>query len=275
LKLVFLGVRGSTPAPGAEFVRVGGNTSCVAVAHDGEPPSLVLDAGTGIRRLTAMLAGGPFRGTILLTHLHWDHVQGLPFFAAGDRDDAEVVLAIPGQGDGSPDAAEVLGRAMSPPHFPIGPGGLRGAWSFESLEPGSFRREGFDVTALEVAHKGGVTYGFRVSDGGASFAYLPDHATAAPRDGRLAANARRLVEGAEVLIHDAQFVVGEEAVAADYGHSLVDDAVRLAAEGGVRRLWLFHHGPDRTDEQLARIAAAATSDSVEVCVATEHSTARL
>ncbi len=78
-----------------------------------------------------------------------------------------------------------------------------------------------------------------------------------------------------MLIHDAQFVVGEEAVAADYGHSLVDDAVRLAAEGGVQQLWLFHHGPDRTDEQLARIATAARCDSVEVCVATERSTACL
>jgi ribonuclease BN (tRNA processing enzyme) len=102
VRLHFCGVRGSTPAPGAEFVRYGGNTSCVAVAHDnGAPPTLILDAGTGIRRVTALLAGQPFTGTILLTHLHWDHVQGLPFFRAGDREDATVRLLLPDQQDGT------------------------------------------------------------------------------------------------------------------------------------------------------------------------------
>jgi phosphoribosyl 1,2-cyclic phosphodiesterase len=89
------GVRGSTPAPGAEFLRYGGQTSCVAIAHDGgAAPVLLLDAGTGLRRMTTLLGGQPFSGTILLTHLHWDHVHGLPFFRAGDRDDARVWLLL-------------------------------------------------------------------------------------------------------------------------------------------------------------------------------------
>jgi phosphoribosyl 1,2-cyclic phosphodiesterase len=101
VRLEFCGVRGSTPAPGADFVRYGGHTSCVAVAHDGAAlPTLILDAGTGVRRVTTLLAGQPFTGTILLTHLHWDHVQGLPFFRAGDRDDAQVTLLLPDQQDG-------------------------------------------------------------------------------------------------------------------------------------------------------------------------------
>jgi len=95
----------------------------VAVAHDGAAPTLLLDAGTGVRRVTALLGGQPFTGTILLTHLHWDHTQGLPFFGAGDRDDARVTLLLPDQQDGS-DAEEVLARAMSPPHFPIRPSQL-------------------------------------------------------------------------------------------------------------------------------------------------------
>src|SRR5688500_2537468 len=97
-----LGVRGSTPAPGPEFSRYGGHTSCIALAHDGEPPSLVLAAGTGIRALGDLLGGPdgpPFRGTILLGHLHWDHTQGLPFCRAVDRFDARVGLLIPEQGD--------------------------------------------------------------------------------------------------------------------------------------------------------------------------------
>jgi phosphoribosyl 1,2-cyclic phosphodiesterase len=98
VRLYLCGVRGSTPAPGAEFLRHGGNTSCVAVARDGAAaPTLVLDAGTGLRRLTGLLAGRPFCGTILLTHLHWDHVQGLPFFTAGDRGDARVSPLLPEQ----------------------------------------------------------------------------------------------------------------------------------------------------------------------------------
>jgi len=130
------GVRGSTPAPGVEFVRYGGQTSCVALAHDGAAgPTLVLDAGTGLRRVTALLGGQPFNGTILLTHLHWDHVHGLPFFTAGDRDGSRASLLLPAQPDGAP-AADVLARGMSPPHFPITPHGLRGDWSFGTIEPG-------------------------------------------------------------------------------------------------------------------------------------------
>ena len=132
MRIHLCGVRGSTPAPGAEFVRYGGHTSCVAIAidddgADGAPgaaaPRLILDAGTGLRRVTGLLGGAPFTGTIILTHLHWDHVHGLPFFAAGDRHDARVALLLPEQG-GNAGAEEVLARGMSPPHFPITPAGL-------------------------------------------------------------------------------------------------------------------------------------------------------
>ncbi|MGD0945501.1 MAG: MBL fold metallo-hydrolase, partial [Acidimicrobiales bacterium] len=114
----FLGVRGSTPAPGESFVRYGGYTSCIAVAHDDDAaPSLILDSGTGIRRVSALLGDAAFAGTILLTHLHWDHIHGLPFFSAADREDSRVALLLPEQPDGA-EAAEVLARGMSPPHFP-------------------------------------------------------------------------------------------------------------------------------------------------------------
>jgi phosphoribosyl 1,2-cyclic phosphodiesterase len=265
VKITFLGVRGSTPAPGLEFCEVGGNTSCVAIGHDGEPPRLVLDAGTGLRRLTDLLGGEPFRGTILLSHLHWDHVQGLPFFAAGDRDDAEVRLLLPEQGD----AAQVLARSMSPPHFPIGPHELRGRWSFEGLPPGRHRIEGFDVSVEEIAHKGGRTYGIRVEDGTGSLAYLPDHATVGAPAPELAEAALQLARGVDVLVHDAQFVAGEEAVADAYGHALVGDAVALAERAGVGELWLFHHAPARTDDALAAIAAGCRGGPRPVHLATE------
>src|SRR2546425_1164235 len=126
------GVRGSTPSPGPQFVRYGGNTSCIALAQNGQAPRLVLDAGTGLQRLTPLLDGRPFRGSILLGHLHWDHTHGLPFFSAGDRPDAEVTLVMPAQGD----PANVLARVMSPPHFPIKPAELRGRWRFLGIQEG-------------------------------------------------------------------------------------------------------------------------------------------
>jgi phosphoribosyl 1,2-cyclic phosphodiesterase len=271
VKIRFCGVRGSTPAPGAEFVEVGGHTSCVAVTPPGsDRPRLVLDAGTGIRAVTPMLRGAPFEGTILLSHLHWDHVQGLPFFGAGDRDDAVVRLLLPS--DGAP-AADVLARAMSPPHFPIGPEGLRGAWTFDAVEAGTWWIGELRVTAAEVPHKGGPTFGYRLDDPQGSFAYVPDHLPAAAGEPRRA--VLDLVAGVDVLVHDAQFLPEERARAEDYGHATVDQAVALATDAGVGRLVLFHHAPDRTDRDVAairrglgprsdRVTVAVEGDSIEV-----------
>jgi phosphoribosyl 1,2-cyclic phosphodiesterase len=266
VKLVPLGVRGSTPAPGAAFVRYGGNTSCVAVHRSGtDAPSLLLDAGTGLRGLPPLLpAGAAFTGTILLSHLHWDHVQGLPFCPAVDRDDARVDVRIPDPG-GPADAAATLARSMSPPHFPIGPDGLRGHWSFAGLAPGRHRLDGFTVLAAEIAHKGGRTYGFRVEADGRSVAYLPDHA---PTEG-LAPAVRDLVGGVDLLLHDGQFLAAERRTAVAYGHSVIDDVVRLAAGTGVRRLVLTHHAPDRTDDQLDELAAGLAAAPLPVSLAAE------
>jgi phosphoribosyl 1,2-cyclic phosphodiesterase len=249
MMLWLLGVRGSTPAPGPEFVSYGGHTACVAVLADGaEEPTLVLDAGTGIRALTERLAGNPYRGAIMLSHLHWDHVQGIPFFAAGDRPDSEVELYLPAQGGKS--GRDLLAGMMSPPSFPIEPEGLLGNWRFHALAPGRTSVGGFEVTAAEVTHKGGRTFGYRVADATGSFAYLPDHAPAQGCDD----DVRRLVAGVDVLLHDAQFVESERALADLYGHATSDDAVRLASDAQVGTLVFFHHSPARTDDQLDALA---------------------
>jgi ribonuclease BN (tRNA processing enzyme) len=215
-------------------------------------PRLALDAGTGLREVTPLLEGEPFRGSILLTHLHWDHVQGLPFFVGGDRDDAVVDLWLPDEGIA---AAEVLGRAMSPPHFPIGPDGLRGTWRFGTLDEGWHDVEGLRVLAREVPHKGGRTFGYRLEDDGGSVAYLPDHRPAGDRAGRAA--ALELAAGVDVLIHDAQFVTSEAATAEAFGHATIAQALALADECGARELVLFHHAPSRTDDQLGHVLATA------------------
>ncbi len=249
MRVTFLGVRGSTPAPGADFVGYGGHTSCVAVALDeAAAPTLALDAGTGIRSLTGLLGTGAYQGTILLSHLHWDHVQGIPFFAAGDRDDAVVEVHVPGE-DGL-SARDLLAQLMSPPAFPITPEGLKGRWTFHSASPGPVEVPGFAVTAFEVGHKGGRTFGYRVSAGGSSIAYVPDHAPAiGVSDEAIAA-----LRGVDVLIHDAQFLAQERPRAVDYGHATVDEALALAQRASVGSLVLFHHGPQRTDAALDGIA---------------------
>jgi phosphoribosyl 1,2-cyclic phosphodiesterase len=274
MRVWICGVRGSTPAPGCEFAAVGGHTSCVAVGHDGEPPRLVLDAGTGLRRLTEVLAGAPFQGTLLLGHLHWDHTTGLPFFAAGDREDARVDVLMPEQGM---DAEELLSRAMSPPHFPITPAELRGRWSFASIDEGEYELEGFAVVAIEIPHKGGRTFGYRVSDPrGGSLAYLSDHGPLACGDGAhglgpLHPAAKELAHGVDALIHDAQYTPEELACRRSYGHSAADYGAHLAEATDARRVLLFHHDPARTDQQVAELAAGVRERNpyVEVDVAVE------
>jgi phosphoribosyl 1,2-cyclic phosphodiesterase len=271
VRATFCGVRGSTPAPGPEFVRIGGHTACVAIAHEDEPPRLVLDSGTGIRRVSALLGGGPFRGTILLTHLHWDHVQGIPFFTAGDRDDAQPVLAMPAQGEAP---VAVLRRAMSPPHFPITPEGLRGDWSFLGLDPGEHDLEGFQVLATDLPHKGGRTYGYRVTSSGGSLAYLPDHGPLGRGPGPDGHGSRHeaalaLARDVDMLVHGAQFTNAQHELAADFGHATVEYAVALAEESGARHLVLFHHGPSRTDDEVDAIVRSVASARVPVAAATE------
>ncbi len=265
MRIHLCGVRGSTPATGAEFARHGGDTSCVAIARDGSDPgadpTLLLDAGTGLARVSALLDGRPFRGTILLGHLHWDHTHGLPFFRAGDRDDATVRVLLPA-GPGS--AQECLTDVMSPPHFPITPTQLRGRWTFGELHEGRHEIEGYAVEARDIPHPGGRTFGFRIDDGEHTVAYLSDHGPAALGEGPDGFGpyheaALTLARDADVLIHDAQYTVGEFAARRAFGHSAIDYALGLGEAAGVGRVVLFHHDPSRTDEQLDAIAAALPS----------------
>jgi phosphoribosyl 1,2-cyclic phosphodiesterase len=270
VRVFVCGVRGSTPAPGAEFARYGGHTSCLALAHEGAAPTLVLDAGTGIRRVTGLLDGAAFTGSILLGHLHWDHTQGLPFFAAGDRPDARVHLYLPAQGD----PVEVLSRFMAPPHFPIPPTGLRGEWRFEGLEPGRHELEGFSVLALDIPHKGGRTFGYRVSDGRSSLAYLSDHNPVSLGEGPAGLGphhgaALGLAEGVDVLVHDAQHTAEELPARASFGHSAAEYALPLAEAAGARRVLLFHHDPNRTDDELEALVARFAESPIPVAAARE------
>ncbi len=254
MKIRLLGVRGSTQAPGSDFLRYGGHTSCVAITPSGQPnPALLLDAGTGIRSATNMMGGTAFRGSILLSHLHWDHVCGLPFFAAGDHPDSAVDVYLPAQ-DGC-SGRDLLARSMSPPSFPIAPEDLRGRWHFRAMEAGSLPISGFEIGCADVVHKGGRTFGYRVSDAHGSMAYLPDHSPALGISDR----ALELITGVDVLLHDAQFVESERAMADQYGHATVQDAIALALRAEVGTLVLTHHSPSRTDDELDLLAATVSA----------------
>jgi phosphoribosyl 1,2-cyclic phosphodiesterase len=274
VRLTFCGTRGSTPAVGAGFLRYGGHTSCVAVSHgDDAVPTLILDAGTGLRGVTSLLAGRPFAGAILLSHLHWDHVHGLPFFRGGDTPGARVTLLLPEQEDGAC-AEAVLERGMSPPHFPIRPRDLRGSWTFGTLAPGRHVVGGFTVQALEIPHKGGRTFGYRISDGSSVVAYLPDHCPTilGPGPDCLGAYhpaAVELARDADILVHDASLLPEEVAAQASFGHAAADYAVGLAVAAGARRAVLFHHGPDRTDAELDALGGRLAGAAVPVTVAAD------
>jgi phosphoribosyl 1,2-cyclic phosphodiesterase len=249
----FHGVRGSTPCHGDDIARYGGNTSCVSVVADGENP-LLFDLGTGLRYF-GLGCTAPFRGAALVSHLHWDHVQGLPFFGPLLHEDTELVVYAPSEHDGRT-AAEVLGSTICPPLFPIGLESFPG--HIEVREPSRhFRVGGYDVECVAVPHVGDAL-GYRVTHGATSVAYISDHQQ--PTKGpRIADGVLDLCQGVDLLIHDAQYTPAEFARKSDWGHCTVEYAVWLAGEVGARRLALYHHDPTHDDDMIDRLAAAAAS----------------
>ncbi len=260
MRLVLLGVRGSTPAPGHEFADYGGHTSALAVLRDGDlRPRLILDAGTGLRSLPTLMGGAPFVGDIVLSHLHWDHVQGLPFCPSVDHPDSRVSLHVP-MSPPLADPAELLARSMSPPHFPIGPAGLLGHWLFSPMVTGKLDLSddgSATVLVAPIEHKGGVAFGIRVELDGATLAYLPDHALTGECPGGID-SAVDLARGVDLLVHDGQFLGSEEGTARHYGHATIDAALAFADRCAVAELMLTHHAPNRTDADLRRMAESVT-----------------
>jgi ribonuclease BN (tRNA processing enzyme) len=148
---------------------------------------------------------------------------------------------------------------------------LQGDWSFEGIEPGRHRVEGFEITAFDVPHKGGRTFGFRVDDAGRSIAYVPDHHPEPETNAEIA----RHCAGVDLLIHDSQFVAAEQVIADLYGHATIDNALALAKQCSARTLALFHHGPARTDDDVEAIGQAAMGQGVDVIVAREEAVIEL
>ena len=248
----FWGVRGSVPSPGPDTAMVGGNTSCVEVRLGDE--RLILDAGTGLRALgDALVAeGAHLRGPLrlLLSHVHWDHVMGLPFFAPLYAKGAHLEIAT---GPTTKPLRDVLGGLMSAPCFPVDFGSLPSTIGCHDL--GTRRRFAsgpFEVTVAPLSHPDPV-YAYRVDAGGRSVVYATDTEHGDVVDERLVELAR----GADVLVYDAQYLPEEFPMKRGWGHSTFAAGAEVAAAAGVRTLALFHHDPRRTDDEVGAMVRRA------------------
>lgn len=257
MELTFYGVRGSCPCPSPANLRYGGNTACVALTSPGEAP-IVFDLGTGLRAFgETQPLDGSFAGTALVTHIHWDHVQGLPFFPPADRHGARFDIYGPQQDDGSLQA--MFDDLMRPPYFPVTVADLRGEFHFHEVLKDDLRIGRARVAVRPVPHVG-PTVGYRVDSGGRTVTYISDH-QAPPDLTGVAEAVLELASGADVLVHDAQFTRDEFAEKSHWGHCTVDYALHVAREAGVGRLVLFHHDPSHADACMDLILAAARSES--------------
>lgn len=230
---------------------------------------MILDAGTGLLRLSLVLGGQAFCGTLLLSHLHWDHTHGMPFFRNGLVPGSRVDVYLPEQ---EVDPEELLARAVSPPHFPISPKELGDHWAFRALEPGHYEFEGFSVNALEIPHKGGRTFGYRVSDGEGTLAYLPDHSPTSlgpgpDGTGVYHETAMALSDGADLLVHDSQHTAAELPRLGFLGHSAIEYAIALGQRARARQVALFHHDPWRTDAVIDALVAQHATAPIRVFAA--------
>ncbi len=287
MRLRFWGTRGSIPTPGPHTYRYGGNTPCVEVRTD-TGGLVILDAGTGIRELGQALVKGDASGAgveadIFLTHAHWDHIQGIPFFAPIFQPESRLTIWA---SDSLPDRLDrVIRDLMSPVVFPVGFDDVKATVTFRELGDGGWHRgDGYEVSAIAVQHPGGAL-GYRFAgasgSGGSSgsFVYISDNELAASEGYAVGDNWRsRLVEfarGATLLVHDATYTADEYERHRGWGHSTYEDAVELALAAEVEHLVLFHHKPERSDdavdENLAHCQAfvASRGSSLRISAASE------
>jgi len=263
-QVTFWGCRGSIPTPGPATARYGGNTPCVALEAENGKRLVILDAGTGIRvlgnELVRRAEDGVVSVDLLLSHTHWDHIQGLPFFAPifGKGN----AVRIWGAKQGDVDLEVILRQQMHPVVFPVPLDELAATRTVEHVTGAEFAIDGFAVRATRLRHPGNtLAYRLTPTAGGPSMAYVTDNELGPggdygePRTWRR--DFERFLGGVDLLIHDAMFTPEELAHHHGWGHSSYDDAVTLAAAVGAQRLVLFHHSPERDDAGMDQVAERA------------------
>ncbi|HUG28646.1 MAG TPA: MBL fold metallo-hydrolase [Gemmatimonadales bacterium] len=271
-RLQIWGCRGSIPVGGPGTARYGGATACVVVEEAGR--RLVLDAGSGIRSYGRSLNEAERGGshTLLLSHTHWDHLCGLPFFAPLYDPGATVTILGPHQPSAT--LPEIIERLFAPAVWPLPP---RARIKVYGVEPGAFQAGGFQISAVQVAHAG-MTLGYRVAtESGQSVSYVTDNELAGMHPS-VRAELVQLLAGSDVLLHDATWADAILDERAGWGHSSVGETIALGMEAGCRLVVLFHHDPDADDEELERNLATALGGSTgtpEVILARDGMTLEL
>ncbi len=257
MEVRFWGTRGSIAAPGPDTVRYGGNTTCVELLFDGGQRA-ILDAGSGIRSLGKVLSQGhrPVECYLLVTHIHWDHIMGFPFFAPIYSEGARIRI------DGCKRAMEglrmTLNKGMVDGVFPVEFDCLSNRIEpLSRLSQGPLEIGSALVEGIELRHpQGGM--GFRVREGESTLVFLTDNELSPhPVNGRSRADYVSFCQGADLLIHDAQYLPLEMEAKKGWGHSDCVSAVELALQAGVARLLLTHHDPDRTDQEVEDLVGLA------------------
>lgn len=274
MQVRFFGVRGSVPTPGSATVRYGGNTVCVE-ARLSDGTVIIFDGGTGIRELGKVLLAeqhkGPF--SLLLTHVHWDHIMGLPFFGPLWRKETTLVV-YPLGNDAHQDSARRL-TLFDGVHFPVRGSDIPARMDVREPDVGEWRIGSARVRRVALNHPGGAQ-GFRVDDeDGSSLAYLTDNELAPARSGSQATLAlARFASGVNVLIHDTQYEDREMDEKRGWGHSSLESVLELGVLAETPHLVLFHHDPDRDDDALDAIGRRAAEHLARERRATSVSVAR-
>ena len=258
MRIRFWGTRGSIPKPGPATVRYGGNTSCVEVRADGT--LIVLDCGTGAHELGQQLVTGrsvPKRGHLLITHTHWDHIQGFPFFAPLFVPGSEWDIYAPRQLGRT--LEEILGRQMHRTYFPVPLGELAATIRYHELTEGTFNLDDVRVTTRYLNHPA-PALGYRLEAGGVSVVYATDHEPHSRHHPEARGEAARVhrederhiefLRDADLVIHDSTYTLEEYPTRLSWGHTPAEWAVDFAVAAQARRLALFHHDPSRTDRAL-------------------------
>jgi phosphoribosyl 1,2-cyclic phosphodiesterase len=256
MTIKFWGVRGSIPTPGASTVRYGGNTSCVSIDL-GTDKILVLDAGTGIRELGKSLAKRIADIYILLSHNHWDHIQGFPFFILLYQKNQKIYAFPTLQGE---ELLCSLFDQMNGSYFPVNPEDLPSQYECVPRNAiGFLRNHGFNISRIATNHPDGG-YGYRIDNEGRSVVYITDNELAPPYKGITAFDEFiRFCKQSDVLIHDSQYFDQDVPQKYGWGHSVVSKVCELAFAAEVKHLILFHHDPERTDKELDEIQEKARS----------------
>jgi phosphoribosyl 1,2-cyclic phosphodiesterase len=265
-------VRGSTPCPCEANSRYGGNTACVALEVAGEDP-IILDIGTGLRMFgDTQPQDGTFRGSAFITHMHWDHVQGLPFFVPALKPGAQLDVYGPCPDSTHHSLQAAFDEFMRPPFFPVTVGQLPGDIRFHDVHDTQLAVGNAKITARSVPHVG-ETNGYRIEWDGATVAYISDHQSPAmsadpePDEGMaIADSVLELAEGADILIHDSQYWPGEWRKKSYWGHCSVDYAVHVARVSGAKRLVLFHHDPAHDDAEVDKLLEHARLRAAGTCI---------